>query len=153
MFKWRENVQVLQHLGDLESFCTRVQVVLQQEERKKVESITAKRRTTSDGGGEGEEEEPGDKDATEVGEVNYAGKEVQSSAAINSSKVAANAPVKVVPELPAIILPDIRDDDDAYFGDAAEVPMELSALRQQVKHARQRRPALAHVVQVLSPLI
>jgi hypothetical protein len=145
-------VQVLQHLGDLESFCTRVQVVLQQEERQKIEALTAKRRATSDGGGEGEEDEGGDKDAGEAGgDVIDAGREVRTSAAIKSSKVAANAPVKAVPAPPAISLPDIRDDDDAYFGDAADVPMELSALRLQVKHMRPRRHDAAHVVQVLSP--
>jgi hypothetical protein len=145
------NVQVLQHLGDLESFCTRVQVVLQQEERKKIETLTAKRRVTTDGGGDGEDDEGGDKDATEAGDVIDAGREVRSSAAIKSSKVAGNAPVKAVPEPPTISLPDIRDDDDAYFGDAVDVPMELSALRLQVKHARPRRRDVVHVAQVLSP--
>ena len=80
-----------------------------------------------------------------------AGKEVQSSAAIKSGKVAAKAPVKAVPEAPTISFPDIRDDDDAYFGDEADVPMDLSVLRLQAKlYAKPKRPDAVHVVQVRS---
>ena len=131
----------MQHLADLESFCTRVQVLLQQRERRKLEETFVSKRSNTLDGKDGDEDVVGDEQGEEFGAEKGAKPvaEVKSAAA---AATAAKAPLTTV----TISVPNIRDDDDSYFGDEVDVPVELHALRSQVMKARQRRLAVVQVM-------
>jgi hypothetical protein len=126
--------QVLQHLADLESFCTRVQVLLQHREKEKLEVLAPKRSNSVDGK-DGDED---DAEQHEVAEAFDSGKSARTVAAVKRA-AAADETARSPPAVMAISVPDIRDDDDSYFGDEVDVPVELSTLRSQVMKARSRR--------------
>lgn len=135
------NAQVLQHLADLESFCTRVQVLLQQQERRKLEETFVSKRSNTLDGKDGDEDVVGDEQGEEVG----ADKGAKLAAQVKSAAAAATiakAPLTTV----AINAPNIRDDDDSYFGDDVDVPVELHVLRSQVMKARHRHLAAVQVI-------
>ncbi len=130
-------LQMLHHLGDLELFCLRVQVAMQRQERKEeAEGGAGKRKQTVDERCEGEpwgqDDDGCERDAREAG--------VSKSAAL-SAAAAVKAPVPVL----KISVPDIRDDEDIFFGEDVDSPMEFDKLRSRVKQLRQRRPALTQV--------
>lgn len=135
---------VLHHLGDLEAFCVRVQVALQRRERERMEENVSKRRLTSDGKDNHGEEAEDDEGAEQFG----AEKDVQPPVASKQRVVAVAASAKAPSPQLKISIPDIRDDDDAYFGDCADTPMESNVLRTHVLQARQRRGTLASASQV-----
>lgn len=132
---------MLQHLADLESFCTRVQVLLQQRERRKLEETFVSKRSNTLDGKDGDEDVVGDEQGEEFGAEKGAKPvaEVKSAAA---AATAAKAPLTTV----TISVPNIRDDDDSYFGDEVDVPVELHVLRSQVMKARHRRLAVVQVM-------
>jgi hypothetical protein len=134
-------MQVMQHLADLESFCTRVQVLLQQRERRKLEETFVSKRSNTLDGKDGDEDVVGDELGEEFGAEKGAKPvaEVKSAAA---AATAAKAPLTTV----TISVPNIRDDDDSYFGDEVDVPVELHVLRSQVMKARHRRLAVVQVM-------
>ncbi len=120
---------MLQHLAELESFCTRLQVLLQRREKQKLEAHDPMRRT-SVGGKDSDDNDAVEKDE----EAADAEKEAKSTAA--AKRAAASAARKTPPAAISISAPDIRDDDDSYFGDEVDVPAELSTLRCRVIKGR-----------------
>lgn len=136
-------MQVLQHLADVESFCTRLQVLLQHRERPPLEHAAAKRGGSEDG----DDDDAVENEQGEAFDAEKGSKPVAAGKLVAAAASTAKCPAPVL----AISIPDIRDDDDFYFGDEADAPVELSFLRSQVMKSRGRR-AVASAAQVLLQL-
>jgi hypothetical protein len=137
-------VQVLQHLGDLESFCTRVQVVLQEQERRKFDSSASKSKRSFTTDSVEFDDIEADESASE--ESLRTRQELRPVAVVKSSAVAAAANEKGSPASPAIAFPDIRDDEDFYFGGDPDLPIESNVLRSQMKNSGAIREKVAQVM-------
>jgi hypothetical protein len=126
---------VLQHLGDLESFCTRV--ALQHQEKDKgvqVESLgVVARRGTVDEDDAAEDDPSGGAEAKQTATVKNDAKAAAAAA------TAAAAAKKAAPVLPLLYVPEIRDDYDDYFGEEADQPIATAVMRYHVRNVQTRR--------------
>ena len=132
----------MQHLGELESFCTRVQVAVQvQQVEAAAKANAVKYRQAADE--KRDERDEGLDDDSISSEKIGAQKDALSAATSSARDAAASsrAPVSAL----KISIPDIRCDDDLLFGEDCDAPVELNVLRERVQKARERRATLVTV--------
>jgi hypothetical protein len=132
----------MRHLGELESFCTRVQVAVQMQQVESAKANAVKHRQAADEKRDDREDAPDDDGNS--GDKFGAQKDAVSGAASNARDAAAAS--SRVPVLALkISIPDIHCDDDLLFGEDCDAPVELNVLRERVQKARERRATLVTV--------
>ncbi len=144
-------LQMMQHLGELESFCTRVQVAVQVQQVETAKANAVKYRQAADE--KRDERDEGPDDDSISSEKIGAQKDALSAATSSARDVYAAAASSRAPVLALkISIPDIRCDEDMLFGEDCDAPVELNVLRERVQKARERRATLVTVKVCVSGL-